>query len=589
MCVRHPQVGVPVLIAVIVFSVLSGKKGKQAYRGRVIRRGNDVMDGARQAEAIARLTADDPGFDQEAFCNRVATAFRKIQAAWSEQNIEPVRAFISDGIFERFSLQIQEQRDLGYRNRMENVVVHQTLVAQVESDELFDTISVRIRASALDYRERIPEGNRIGGTTRTEEFVEYWTFLRRRGVKTEPEKPGLIEGNCPNCGTDIELNSTAKCPSCESLLRSGQYDWVLVEITQDCEWVVAEQVEIAGVDAFRQQRDPGFNVQHLEDRASVAFWRKVMADRLGNADPLAKMATAEFCEKYAETFKPRDGQRPYYGDCAVGSVETLGVLPGTPKDRALVEVRWSGKRFFTDGTGPPKPTDQGSLFRHVFVLGRNSGVASDVGQAVSSAHCPSCGAPETQLASHTCEFCGEVLSDGSHDWVLLGIHTRSGDTARGLLQQALQAATSATATPAPAARPVAPGGTQLLAWAIHLALADNELDPKERAMLGRVARHRGIRPEQLETMIEAAQDDQVDLPEPEDADEAQRWLEAMADVALADGRIHRSEANLLMQAGQRLNWSQVDVKLLLKRRHTQLYQAARQRLAQQKQGSAGAV
>ena len=465
--------------------------------------------------------------------------------------------------------------------RERNVVVRQTLLAQVESDEPFDVVTVRIQASALDYRERLVERNRIAGTTRTDTFVEFWTFLRRRGVKTDSDRPGLIEGNCPNCGTDVTLNRSAKCTSCDSLLRSGQYDWVLCEITQECEWRSGRQREIPGMADYRQNRDPGFNVQHLEDRASVVFWRKAMADRLGDTAALAKMATPEFCDVYAENFKPSPKGRRYFGDCAVGSVELRGLLPGSPMDRAVIEIRWSGKRFDAGDDGPPQPvSDNGSIFRQFFVLGRRSGVQTDAGLAVSSSHCPGCGAPEEDLTSHACEFCGEVLGDGSHDWVLLEIHPTQNAQGQALSREIHdRAAAAPAAVPAEPASP-APGGTELLAWAIKLALADNLLDAKERAMLDRVARRRGVSPQQLETLIAAAQRGQMDVPEPENREQAQQWLETMADVALSDGRVDRAEAALLVQAGERIDWTAHDLRALLKRRKKALYKAARQQLSQ---------
>ncbi len=51
-----------------------------------------------------------------------------IQDAWGQQNLTPIRALISDGIFERFSLQILEQRDLGYRDQMEQIEIRSIML-----------------------------------------------------------------------------------------------------------------------------------------------------------------------------------------------------------------------------------------------------------------------------------------------------------------------------------------------------------------------------------------------------------------------------------------------------------------------------
>ena len=182
--------------------------------------------------------------------------------------------FISDGVYERFSLQFAEQRDGGYRNMMDNVAVQQVRVADARSAGVFDEVSVRIIASAADYRVRLTDGKPLGGGFQSaEQFAEIWSFLRKRGAMTDPSKTGLIEGNCPNCGAPIEMNQSANCQRCKAELRSGEYDWVLAEITQESEWQRSALQDIPGVDRLRQQ-DPGFDALAIEDRASVIFWRR---------------------------------------------------------------------------------------------------------------------------------------------------------------------------------------------------------------------------------------------------------------------------------------------------------------------------
>ena len=76
---------------------------------------------------------------------------------------------------------------------------------------------------------------------------------------------GLLEGNCPNCGAAVgQLNQSAVCEHCEAVLRSGQFDWVLVEITQASEYVPGVDSMIAG-ETQVQAIDPDFTVTHLED------------------------------------------------------------------------------------------------------------------------------------------------------------------------------------------------------------------------------------------------------------------------------------------------------------------------------------
>jgi len=591
-----------VIVVIIVLKVL--EQSNKSHKQSVIRRGGVAMTAVRRQQAVDTLKNEDPEFSDASFYSRVRDGFLKIQEAWSNQELEALRPFVSDGIFERFTLQIQEQQDLGYRNVMENVQVRSSLIAGLSRDDLFDVLHVEINASATDYRIDRNSGKEIRGSRRGESFVEYWSFIRRRGTQTKPGAEGLIEGTCPNCGSSLRFNKTAKCEACDALIRSGQYDWVLSEITQACEWTGGESREPTSVTAYRQQCDSGFNVQHLEDRASVIFWRKAMADRVGEVGPLEKMATPAFTEDYEKHVRKAsdEGERRYIGDCAVGSVDTLGILRGEEGDQALVEVRWSGHYFQHQPNREPKKLGAAPARQWLFVLTRDPGVKTEPDQSLTSAHCPGCGAPELKLGSHACEFCGMVLNDGSRDWVLADVQPAFAPPAKQLVIESRQqgrAAMSAggdvvdaqivPAIPVVDAEVLAddegvppPGGTALFAWLIRAALADNHIDDAERKMLDSLATKRGVRSDRLEAMIDAALRNELEMPRPKDAAEAKNWLTAMVDMSLSDGRLTKSEFNLLKRAGAGLQMSDHDVKLLVRRRKGELYREARDALAEQK-------
>lgn len=200
LCIYHPFIGIPLVLAIIAFFYYAGAKGKHTYQSSVIRRGNVRARDNERASVLSQIQQHDPAFDAHALCVRVRVAFEKIQLAWSAQDLSPVRPFISDGVHERFSLQFDEQKSLGVRNQMSDIAIHDIHVAGGFADRLFDVLSLSITASATDTVVRISDGKRLSGSTSPQTFTEIWTFIRRRGAKSHPEKPGLIEGNCPNCG-----------------------------------------------------------------------------------------------------------------------------------------------------------------------------------------------------------------------------------------------------------------------------------------------------------------------------------------------------------------------------------------------------
>lgn len=580
---------VVVLVIILILAAKARNQLEQRHETTVIRRGRRLEELAADAHATEIVRGADPAFDRDAFLARVRNAFAKIQRAWSAQDLTTVRPFVSDGVHERFELQFDEQRALGHRNVVEDVRVHDASLAHAETDGPFDTLSVRVTAQARDYDARLADGRPIPGTENDEPFVEIWTFLRRRGAATRPGRPGLIEGNCPNCGGAIEINQSANCLYCKALLRSGEYDWVLSEITQEGVWrPTRPSTDLPGAAAVRRA-DPEFNVQELEDLASVAFWRKATADRLADPKPLAKVSSEHFRRHYATQLMPRpsgDGTHTYVGRCAVGSVRTLGLLHADGQHRALVEVRWSGTRFAARRSAMPEKVGPDVIAQTLFVFVRSDQARSAAGQALSSNHCPNCGAPASHSAADACEFCGKVLNDPRTGWVLDDVLSMVTPDAQHLVA-ALNRVTAAAPRPAATRRPPplpsdgAPGEqspADLLAWLVHMAVADGAVSDAEQSALSGVALKHRLPTGQVERMVSAARSGQLAITEPHDRETARRWIDTMAQLAVADGTVDPAEMRLLRVAGRRADLVDFDLTQMIHRHRRDHFVAARDRV-----------
>jgi uncharacterized tellurite resistance protein B-like protein len=585
---EHPVIGIPVLIVAGILYYQTHISVAGYVRDQRTQAGLAAVDENAEAAAVRELQQSDPAFDLQNFYGRVNTAFLKIQDAWCSQNLHAIRPFISDGTHERFGLQFTEQKLDSLRDRMKNITVRQIQMVQLIHDNVFDSATVRITASAVDQTISTLDGRVVSGSGDVEEFTEYWTFLRRRGAKT-PNGAGLIEGNCPNCGAAVELNAGAKCQSCHALLRSGQYDWVLAEITQDSQWAPETSRDTPGV-AELQRQDANFTLAGLEDRVSVIFWRKVMADRLGKVDPLRKVAAASFVQSYGPLLAPQaNGVRAFWGDCAVGAVQTMGIIPGTEMNKAIVEVRWSSRRYQTDATGKPQKTPQSNMAQHLMVLERQVNVKTDPDKGVSSAHCPNCGAPILDDTSNSCGFCGTVLNDGSNDWILLDMLPVYGQAAQDLLL-ALAQSNAMISDPAQTRQQIAdmlrvqpPPPDGVLAWMVKCMVANGNIDGGEERMLRHTADRRGVTDEQVHRMMDAARRGELQITEPKTPDEIHRWLGAMVDAAVMDGELSPAEQQLIASVGQKYGLSGYDIKMLIRQRQEHLYATAQQALSDRRQ------
>ena len=64
--------------------------------------------------------------------------------------------------------------------------------------------------------------------------------------------------------------------------------------------------------------------------------------------------------------------------------------------------------------------------RYEMVFNRKAGLKTDPGKKGNSiTNCPNCGAPTEVTSSGQCAYCGSVITNGEHDWVLTDIHSRS--------------------------------------------------------------------------------------------------------------------------------------------------------------------
>jgi hypothetical protein len=187
-------------------------------------------------EDLAALQAKDPNFNQQMFLDRAQAAFFALQKAWMDRNLEPARVYMSDGIYHRWKTQIEAMIAAHKKNMLDNLVIGGVQIVKVQTDPNFDTVTVRIDASAADYEVDDTTANKvIYGSRQNQNFTEYWTFIRSGSARTKAGE-GAEVTQCPNCGAPLSINESGVCSYCKATVTSGQFGWVLDNITQASEW-----------------------------------------------------------------------------------------------------------------------------------------------------------------------------------------------------------------------------------------------------------------------------------------------------------------------------------------------------------------
>ena len=180
----------------------------------------------------AQLIEAYPDMDFQVAVARFQHIYHTLQKSWSEQDLDQLRPFETDSLFQNHRYWVEEYRRQNLRNVLNEVSLDNLELGKIRSDKFYDAITCRLFASMIDYTQDENGKVMCGSTSRSTRFSEYWTFVRSRGA-SENTKGDAV---CPNCAAELNITMAGECEYCGSKLTSGQFDWVLSEIQQDEEY-----------------------------------------------------------------------------------------------------------------------------------------------------------------------------------------------------------------------------------------------------------------------------------------------------------------------------------------------------------------
>jgi tellurite resistance protein len=570
----YPKIGIPLIIGfcVVYYFYKRNLHPTGATQRAIERREAEQRTHVSEQDVqswVQALKSKDPNFELQTVLDKVRKLFPALQEAWFKRELTPIRPFLSDATYQRFNVQLQLMSSQGVRDAIADVRLLGVQLIGVQQSPWFDSIHVRVRAEMrdTDVPASASDAQALAAARKVapEAFTEVWTFVRKPGAQTRIGQD-LYQGKCPNCGAPYKGGATNVCEYCGAVVNSGNYDWTLSEITQGVEF----NRHMADVRGLREAReaDPALNLEILEDRASLLFWKWIDAQSRGDASRLAQVANAEMISQLSGELEElgKRGQRRVVLECAVGAVTTRAFeVNPDGYDLAHVEIRWSARM----GVGPAEqraPQLPTVPQRWVFTLTRKHGAKTNTSNGMSTDRCPQCNAPLTGSSSSACEYCGTRLDTGEKDWVLA--YTFLSETWEARERQLRM---SSTARPSPAG-PVRPepmaGATaagpgmdavmdvkereRLLYMMAAIAAADGAVDVPERKLLKLCATRWGIPWQNVEMALNSGSTLFSKLI-PRGSPEASVFLRNLVQMALVDGRVDRKERRMLEAAAAHLD------------------------------------
>lgn len=234
-------IAVAVVIAIIIWNIYKTKNKNnggttpaQPVNGQTHnvqqRAGRNVVLPDRTSEISDIIKRYDPNFSAEDFTAFARFVFVTIQDAWSNRDLQPVRIYLHDNLFNQTQRQVERKIANGVINKIENVAVSTAYLTSYRKDKNLEYLTVYLNARLTDYEVNEKTGAVLRGDPSARYELRYLLrFVRNSGVQTNEVNGDLQAHNCPNCGAPLEMSNAGKCDYCDSIITTGEYTWVLSE------------------------------------------------------------------------------------------------------------------------------------------------------------------------------------------------------------------------------------------------------------------------------------------------------------------------------------------------------------------------
>ena len=379
-------------------------------------------------DGLKEFLVTNPNFDLSEFLLKVRKAFFEVQTAWSEQNTNGMRRFITDGVYQRFNTQFKMMKLLQQTNPLSNINIANIWVDRIEQDGLYDIMQVGIEASMDDKFECAL--NHELDEEGTEDFVEFWSFIRKRGVT---KKDIYDSDKCPNCSAPLPENigEVCKCTHCNAMVNSGEFDWILSEITQKDDYYSDDvfsrspgNLETSIHDLVSVYGD--FSVQLVEDKASNAYMQIMTAKAMHDPSVMRRFVSDDLFQRLAPEIEKN---REIFDRIFLNKVTLVGVEKKDNKNILSFAVVCSIKRVLVANNKLEVVDPDIVITEEVIVLTRDAHAGAGKG-SIYQHNCPSCGGPVKDTLDIKCAYCGSLLNSTANDWVVSELMNRSAFTGK---------------------------------------------------------------------------------------------------------------------------------------------------------------
>ena len=164
-----------------------------------------------------------PDFDKQKFLNEGYKMYCDIQEAWMNFKLEDVKDIITDELYNMYESQLATLEVKGEQNVMKDFALQRSFLKDVSMENNTLTITTGYIIEFYDYIAEQATGKVLRGTANKKVRVTYEMKFRQSLDQSKKVT------KCPNCGADIEMNTSGVCEYCHTKLITENTKWVLTE------------------------------------------------------------------------------------------------------------------------------------------------------------------------------------------------------------------------------------------------------------------------------------------------------------------------------------------------------------------------
>ena len=218
------------VVLIVILIIIFSRKNQQQSTPHAGAAAGAARTPDSKLTPMSEYAALDPNFSAADMREKLSNIYVQMQNACTARNLEPLRPYFADALYQQFDRQIRALIANRQINCVERIAVLDVDLRGFFQEGGEDHLVAELKTRITDYTVNEDTGAVVSGSKTAERFMTYeWDLSRPTGSLTEAAG-AVTERHCPNCGAPLSINESAKCPYCDTVITFRDHDWTIYAV-----------------------------------------------------------------------------------------------------------------------------------------------------------------------------------------------------------------------------------------------------------------------------------------------------------------------------------------------------------------------